>query len=141
MYSHALEHYSKTFIDKLLNFPLQKERPRLNDLRMFLEQFVDTTDLNFPKGCMICNAMIETMGMNDRVDAVIQRYGNVYVDTFESVLHNSNPNVQRETLRKKAEFLYGSFLGLIVLKRMGIQGTLIQNVVAEMMNSTSIAGE
>ncbi len=141
LFGRALEYYCETVIEKGTLLPFGGEHLGLADLRQFFEQFVGTSEAGYPDGCFICNSMIEAFGMNNQVDGVIQRYRNLVIDAFQTVLRNSYPQADEDFIHKKAEFLFGAFLGLAMQKRMGLIGEPIQIYVNEIMNAISIQGE
>jgi len=134
LFVRSLEYYYENITEKIFVLPL-KEDSTLEDLRRFLEQMVYTAESPFPKGCFICKSMVESVGMNAQVDAVIQRYRNLIVNKFERVLQNSYPEAKEDFIQNKAEFLFGAYLGLSMQKPMGLEGEPVQKYINELMKT------
>lgn len=137
LFVKALEHYSEVIIHQRMLPPIAGENSTLDNLRQFLEQFIDTEDMGFPRGCFVCNTMIEASGVNSQIDNVIQNYRNTMLERFKTILGNSYPDADEQFIQVKSEFLFGAFMGLIMLHKIGISGNPIQNYVNEIMKAIS----
>ncbi len=137
LFNRALAHYHETIIEQGMILPFSGDHLTLDDLRCFLEQLVDTSESNYPNGCFMCASMNDTFHMNDQVNALIYRYKSLIVNAFCAILRNTFPEADKDFVDKKSEFLFGSFLGLVLQKRMGVNGEPIQYYVDEMMKAAS----
>ncbi len=137
LFNRALAHYHETIIEQGMILPFSGEHLTLDDLRCFLEQLVDTSESDYPNGCFMCASMIDVFHMNDQVDALIYRYKNVIITAFRAILGNTFPEADEVFIDKKSEFLFGAFLGLVLQKRMGVNGAPIQYYVDEVMKAAS----
>ncbi|NQV13857.1 TetR/AcrR family transcriptional regulator [bacterium] len=137
LFVKSLEYYYENlFIQRTLR-PLSDSPLNLENLKQFLQQFVDTSETDYPLGCFICNTMIEDSSVRDQADEVIQRYTNIVKEAFQTVIRSSHPEADDALIQKKTGFLFGSFLGLTMLKRMGANGNPIQNYVNELLAAIS----
>jgi AcrR family transcriptional regulator len=141
LFGKALEYYFDTNVEQKMLLPLSVKNPNLDDLRQFFEQFVDISAAGYPRGCLVCNTMVEAFGMNDQVDAIIHRYQHVMKDSFQKVVRTTYPRAEENIVHKKAEFLFGALLGLIMQNRIGIDGEPIQNYINEIMKVVSTIEE
>lgn len=138
LFARVVEYYCETVVEGGTLLSMSGDNLNLEDLKYFFEQFVNTSKTGYPNGCLICNTMIEAFNMNDQVDRVIQRFRDLVIDAFLTVLRNSYPQADESYIINKAEFLFGAFLGLAMQKKMGLNGQPIQIYVDEMMRAISI---
>ena len=137
LFGRALAHYQEIIFEQGMISPLSGDHLTLDDLRCFLEQLVDTSESNYPNGCFMCASMIDAIHMNDQVDDLIYHYKNRIINAFRAILRHTFPEAHEDFVNKKSEFLFGSFLGLVLQKRMGVNGEPIQYYIDEMMKAAS----
>ncbi len=132
LFARALEHYVDSVETSIL-LPLLSGRPRMPELRQFLESFVNTRQLESPNGCLICNTMIEEAGHSESVLRTIRRYRELVSKGFARALTNAFPAMPDSVVRARTEFFFAALMGLFVQKKMGIEGAPIQTLVDEIM--------
>lgn len=141
LFERALEYYFTAKVEQTMLLPFSKEKPDLEDIRQFFEQFVNMTTADYPRGCLICNTMVDAFGMSEQVDATLQRYREVMRAAFTKALRNAYPRADEDRIDTKADFLFGAVLGLIMQNRMGIHGAPIQNYANGILKAVSTLGE
>ena len=135
LFGRVLEHYLENIVEASVLLPLLSEQAAMPELRRFLESFVHTQQLDVPNGCLICNTMIEQAEHTEPVLSAIQRYRDLVTQAFSRALINGFPEMPRSVVRARTEFLFGALLGLLVQKKMGVEGRPIQSLVDEVMDA------
>ena len=137
LFESALEHYYVANVEQQMLLPFNEKEPNVEDIRHFFEQFVDMHLAGYPPGCLVCNTMVEGLGMGNPIVAILQQYRQALLDAFQKALHNSYPTAGKDAIRKKAEFLFGATLGVLMQNKIGINGDPIQNYTNEVINAVS----
>ncbi len=135
LFSLALQQYNENFIENGLYVPLSGDNLTKENLRQFLEQFVQYSQAGLPGGCFICNTMVEGSCKNPQAVSVLQRYRQLMTDAFQAIIRNTYPQATEEFIYNKREFLFGALVGLAMQNKMGVKGSTLQNYVNEMMLS------
>ncbi|MES0489529.1 MAG: TetR/AcrR family transcriptional regulator [Leptospirales bacterium] len=134
LFAKALEYYYDKFIEKGMGRPLLADKLGIQNLQKFLNQFtVDNTD-KFPRGCFICNTMVDDTNKDKKVKKVIERYQVFIMSAFEKIVQSQHPEKDTAFIKNKTQILYGSLLGLIVRKRHGIEKEDVIGYIEQMMS-------
>ncbi len=137
LFVKSLEYYFENMFVKQTLQPLRDGKLTLENLQQFLQQFIDTSETDYPHGCFICNTMIEDSNVSNDADQIIKRYTKIMNAAFQTIINDIYPEADETFVLNKTRFLFGSFLGLTLLKRMGGNGEPIQSYVNEMLTAIS----
>jgi TetR/AcrR family transcriptional repressor of nem operon len=135
LFERALDHYIDDIVEGSALLPLRSEQAAMPELRVFLESFVNTKNVDAPNGCFICNTMIDQAEHTESVLRSIKRYRGLVTTAFARALINGFPEMPRKVVRARSEFLFGAILGLFVQKKMGAEGRPVQILVDEIMSA------
>ena len=133
LFEKALDRYVDDVVEGSALLPLLPEQAAIPELRIFLEGFVHTKNVDAPNGCLICNTMIEQTGHTKPVLRTIKRYHDVVTKAFSRVLINRFAEMPLKVVRARSEFLFAAILGLFIQKKMGAEGRPVQILVDEIM--------
>jgi len=133
LFAKALDYYYDKFVEKGMGLPLCKDQLSIEDLQIFLNQFTAPQNKKYPLGCFICNTMIDDTKKDKRIQGIIDRYRNFILSAFQKIIKSQYPNESEVFIEKKSQILYGSLLGLIVQKKQGVHGEIVNAYVEEML--------
>jgi len=134
LFVKALEYYYNKFLLQGMGRPLLGEDLGIKDLEIFLKQFSVAQKKEYPRGCFICNTMIDETDGDQRVQKIIDQYRTFILSAFRKIVKTHHPEENKEYIEKKSQILYGALLGLIIQNRQGIHGKTTKNYIEEMIN-------
>jgi len=134
LFEKAIAHYYENIFTNLISKPLLDKDLTIDNLRLFLQQFVDTEHFGFPLGCLIFNSMIENLEPNQKVEGILKDYEAFMKNAFHSIIQRSHPQSNEKFVLAKTDFLYGAFIGLIVKKTKNEGGESVQLYINELLD-------
>ena len=124
------ERYDQKVIER--NFgPLEAPNAGIKEIRLLLDFFARA--INGPaagRGCLLCNTAVEFGPDDPSGEGFVQKYFKRLSKAFYKALNNAYSNGELRSsasLRKEADFLTASTLGLFVMIRAKAPPTIIKN--------------